>query len=94
MPKLEANSFVLCNDLLIFIVADMASITIVKNVLGEFEELSGLKANPSKSTVFCAGVPVDLKHDLLNYLQMEEGILPVRYLGVPLISKRLLAVDS
>jgi hypothetical protein len=91
--NLKLTHLCFANDLLIFIAVDMASITIVKNVLGEFEELSGLKANPTKSTVFYAGLPVDLKHDLLNCLQMEEGILPVKYLGVPLISKRLSAVD-
>jgi O-acetyl-ADP-ribose deacetylase (regulator of RNase III) len=30
---------------------------------------------------------------LLDFLQILEGSLPVRYLGIPLISTRLLAVD-
>jgi len=30
---------------------------------------------------------------LLDFLGMQEGVLPVRYLGVPLISKRLTAGD-
>ncbi len=30
---------------------------------------------------------------MLDELQMQEGVLPVRYLGVPLISSRLYAVD-
>lgn len=34
-----------------------------------------------------------MKQDILELLQMPEGVLPVRYLGVPLITKRLTSVD-
>jgi hypothetical protein len=34
-----------------------------------------------------------VKQEILRVLQMPKGVLPVRYLGVPLISKRLSAVD-
>jgi len=53
----------------------------------------GLKTNPDKSLVFCAGLTDRGKQDVLNLLQMSEGTLPVCYLGVPLITKRLSAVD-
>ncbi len=53
----------------------------------------GLKTNPDKSLVFCAGLTDRDKQDVLNLLQMSEGTLPVRYLGVPLITKRLSVVD-
>jgi hypothetical protein len=62
-------------------------------VLAEFENLSGLKANPNKSSFFCSGIQLEDKESMLNLLQMQEGSLLVRYLGVPLISKRLSAVD-
>jgi len=48
--------------------------------------LSGLKANPSKSSIFLAGVSLEVKQDILATIQMPEGTLPVRYLGVPLIT--------
>jgi hypothetical protein len=69
------------------------SIHVIKNVLVEFEGLSGLRANPDKSLAFCAGISGRDKKTLLSLLQMSEGTLPVRYLGVPLITKRLSAVD-
>jgi hypothetical protein len=59
----------------------------------EFEHLSGLKANPSKSSFYCFGVSARLKDFLLEDLQMKEGQLPVRYFGVPLISSNLSAAD-
>jgi hypothetical protein len=71
----------------------------VKAALLEFEKLSGLKANPSKSSssfflfLFWGGISSELKTILLDDLQMEEGKLPVRYLGVPLASSKLFAMD-
>lgn len=62
-------------------------------MLNEFSTLSGLKCNPAKSTVFCIGVSQVVKDRILGCLQMKEGKLPVRYLGVPLISSRVTAAD-
>jgi hypothetical protein len=69
------------------------SISIIKDALIEFEELSGLKANPSKSFLFCSGVSDRTKLLLLGDLRMNEGHFSVRYLSVPLISTRLSAPD-
>jgi hypothetical protein len=52
-------------DLLIFSAAFSASVQAVNNVLGEFETLSRLKANPSKSYVFIVGFSQDEKNELL-----------------------------
>jgi hypothetical protein len=69
------------------------SINVIKAALMEFEDLSGLKANSSKSSFYCPGISKRVKHILLSSLQMKEGKLPVRYLGVPLISSRLSSAD-
>jgi hypothetical protein len=71
----------------------MKSASSVSGILTEFANLSGLVANPSKSSVFCAGVDQARKDQVLQCLRMTEAQLPVRYLGVPLISKRLSATD-
>jgi len=81
------------NDLLIFSTATLASIRCCIGALAEFEALSGLKANPSKSLVFLARVTPAAKHNLFELLHMLKRVLPMRYLGVPLISKRLSAAD-
>jgi hypothetical protein len=65
----------------------------VKEALLEFENISGLKVNPSKSSFFCSGVSSRMKSLLLDKLHMQEGVLPVKYLGVLLISSRLSATD-
>jgi hypothetical protein len=68
-------------------------VKVIQQVLKEFECLSGLKANPSKSSIFFAGASRRIKHLLLSTMQMKEGVLPIRYLGVPLISSRLIVAD-
>jgi hypothetical protein len=83
----------LLDDLLIFSAATTSSVTAIVEVLAEFEELSGLKANPSKSSIFLTSVPVAVKQPILEILHMPEGSLPVRYLGVPLVTKRLSSSD-
>jgi hypothetical protein len=91
-PKCESLRLThLCfaDDLLVFSEASLSSIAIIKAALLEFENLSGLKVNPSKSSFFCSGVSDRVKYALLEELLMKEGHLPVRYLGVPLISSRL-----
>jgi len=71
----------------------LRSIQVIQKVLEDFEVLSGLKANLAKSSIFCAGLHTDRKREILDFLRMHEGNLPVRYLGVPLVTKRLTAVD-
>jgi hypothetical protein len=81
------------DDLLIFSEASVNSVKVIKDVLLEFESLSGLKANPEKSSLFCAGASHLVKEQIIQCLNIQEGVLPVRYLGVPLISTRLKAAD-
>ncbi|GKD45454.1 hypothetical protein Tco_1270099, partial [Tanacetum coccineum] len=46
-----------------------------------------------KSTAFFCNVPNHVKISILNIMPFAEGNLPVKYLGVPLISSRLLNKD-
>uniref|UniRef100_A0A251S8W3 Putative reverse transcriptase zinc-binding domain-containing protein n=1 Tax=Helianthus annuus TaxID=4232 RepID=A0A251S8W3_HELAN len=47
----------------------------------------------SKSTVFFGNVSNAVKDQITSIMPFEVGVLPVRYLGVPLISSRLLYKD-
>jgi hypothetical protein len=91
--SLKLTHLCFADDLLIFSEASLISIKIIKSALLEFESLSGLKSNPTKSSFFCSGISERIKHVLLDDLGMNEGLFPVRYLGVPLISSRLSATD-
>jgi hypothetical protein len=83
--RMNLTHLCFADDLLLFSNANLSSISIIKDTLREFELLSGLKANPSKSSLFCSGISERMKISLLYELQMGEGHLPVRYLGAPLL---------
>ncbi|XP_038885338.1 uncharacterized protein LOC120075757 [Benincasa hispida] len=62
-------------------------------VLIEFTGLSGLVANVGKSSMFVVGVESGEAEELAAYTGVYLGSLPVRYLGLPLLSGRLRAMD-
>jgi hypothetical protein len=59
-------------------------------VEARFQDASGLSPNPDKSSMFLCGVDPNTKMQLLGVLSYREGKLPVRYLGVPLITLKLM----
>nr|GFB81850.1 hypothetical protein [Tanacetum cinerariifolium] len=81
------------DDLLLFCNGDSKFVSIMKNALAEFSGMSGLLPNCSKSTVFFGNVRDGYRRKILGIMPFKEGTLPVRYLGVPLISKRLYVKD-
>lgn len=58
-----------------------------------FSKTSGLSANKSKSALFLAGLSQLTKERIAENVCLPLGSLPVKYLGVPLTSKRLSAAD-
>jgi hypothetical protein len=63
--KLRLTHLCFADDLLIFAKASLRSIQTIKAALAEFENLSGLKANPSKISLFCFRVSNRVKQLLL-----------------------------
>ncbi|GJR54178.1 hypothetical protein Tco_1404699 [Tanacetum coccineum] len=61
--------------------------------LDEFKIASGLIPSLPKSTAYFCNVLNHVKISILNVLPFEEGRLPVKYLGVPLVSSRLMVRD-
>jgi hypothetical protein len=64
----------------------------IRNVLIEFQELSGLYPNPNKSDIFLRGLLDAERNKIIRILGFREGELPMKYLGVPIISSRLKVV--
>ncbi|KAL0444846.1 UNVERIFIED_CONTAM: hypothetical protein Slati_2207300 [Sesamum latifolium] len=60
-----------------------------RDVLHEFADFSGLHANINKSQLILSKSASSMRNRLLAILGFQEGHLPVRYLGLPLISSRL-----
>lgn len=82
------------DDLLIFCKGEVSSISLIKDCLSQFKDISGLSPNPDKSKIFSCGVNEAIKNQLLGILGfINEGSLPIRDLVVPLISSRLKKSD-
>ncbi|KAL0439672.1 UNVERIFIED_CONTAM: hypothetical protein Slati_2450200 [Sesamum latifolium] len=81
------------DDLLLFSRADMSSIHIFKRGLTVFADFSGLHVNPQKSYLILSRSASAYRDTLLPILGYQEGRLPLRYLGLPLLASRLSIAD-
>ncbi|GJR25236.1 hypothetical protein Tco_1101468 [Tanacetum coccineum] len=91
--KLELINLCFADDLFLFAYGDVQSASIIKEWLDEFKEASGLIPSLPKSTAYFCNVLNHIKLSILQILPFEEGKLPVKYLGVPLVSSRLMIRD-
>lgn len=90
---LQLSYVIFADDLFILCGADQSFFQLVSSVLTDFHSFSGLRPNLQKSIIFFSGVAVEEKVGLFATLAISEGVLPVRYLSVPLITTRLHASD-
>ncbi|GJT28637.1 putative reverse transcriptase domain, reverse transcriptase zinc-binding domain protein [Tanacetum coccineum] len=81
------------DDLFIFARGDVESARVIMESLKEFKLTSGLVPSLPKSTTYFCNVVTHIKNAILNIMPFVEGELSVKYLGVPLISSRLLIRD-
>ncbi|GJR00937.1 RNA-directed DNA polymerase, eukaryota, reverse transcriptase zinc-binding domain protein [Tanacetum coccineum] len=91
--ELKITNLCFADDLLILCNSDCDSVKIIKLGLEEFSLVSGLVPNLGKSTMFCSNISEDLKKKILEIVPFAVGILLVRYLGVPLVTRRLNVKD-
>ncbi|KAL0408455.1 UNVERIFIED_CONTAM: hypothetical protein Sradi_1779900 [Sesamum radiatum] len=73
--------------------ADVTLVHVFKQGLTIFANLSGLHVNPQKSHLILSRAASDIRDALLAVLDFQEGVLPLRYLGLPLFASRLTIVD-
>ncbi|KAL0293620.1 UNVERIFIED_CONTAM: hypothetical protein Sradi_6926600 [Sesamum radiatum] len=80
------------DDVLIFCSGTVDSVSTIREVLAEFAALSGLEVNPGKSQIILSR-SVSCRQQILETVGFHEGSLPIKYLGVPLVSSRLTIAD-
>lgn len=81
------------DDVIVFSDGKKSSIEGVLDVFKEFAKISGLSISLEKSTLFLAGVHENDSVEILGQFPFEAGSLPVCYLGLPLLSKKMSASD-
>lgn len=77
------------DDLMVFVEGTKESIEGALSVFAEFAKWSGLNISIEKSTLYMAGVADIERGRVLQNFPFAEGRLPVRYLGLPLMTKAM-----
>lgn len=90
---LEISHVVFADDLFILSSAHSDSLKCILQTLKNFHSFSGLQPNMLKSTIFLVGLSSSDKQIFTRLMAISEGTLPVKYLGVPLITTRLTLAD-
>lgn len=81
------------DDLLVFSDGTKRSIENVLKIFEDFAAMSGLKISLEKSTLYTAGLSEAQEGDILTCFLFASGKLPVRYLGLPLLTRRMTIND-
>lgn len=85
---LKLSHLMFADDVMIFFDGGSSSLHGVTEALDDFASWSGLRINPQKSQLFCAGVDEIEAFTMYQY-GYATGTFPVRYLGLPLMSRKL-----
>ncbi|XP_057517050.1 uncharacterized protein LOC130798178 [Amaranthus tricolor] len=85
--KIKLNHLIFADDFMLFCKGNIQSIKILIKGVETFSSSSGLKANNNKSAIYLAGVSDSVRSHAASTLYFAFESLPVKYLGMALISK-------
>nr|XP_016444997.1 PREDICTED: uncharacterized protein LOC107770233 [Nicotiana tabacum] len=87
--RLDLTHLSFADDFLLFTRGDTTSVVLLHQKFNPFQKFLGLKANLAKSSIYYEGVSNELKHEIQQALGYIQGVLPFKYLGIPLDTKKL-----
>nr|XP_009762280.1 PREDICTED: uncharacterized protein LOC104214325 [Nicotiana sylvestris] len=87
--KLGITHLSFADDLLLFARGDIPYVTQLQQCLNQFYRASRLQANQTKSFIYYGGVTQVVKDEMQQIFGYSRGELPVKYLGVPLSTKKM-----
>ena len=90
---LKLTHLCFADDLMVFVKGEKKSIEGTLEVFNDFAKHSGLQISLEKSTLYMVGVPDTQKEEILQQFPFDYGTIPVRYLGLPLLTRRMTASD-
>ncbi|GJX83161.1 hypothetical protein Tco_0332642 [Tanacetum coccineum] len=77
----------------LFNIDDLLSTSVLRKTMDELSLFSGILPSMAKSTIFFGNVPEMVKENIKLVMPFSECHLPVRYLGIPLVSRNLTRGD-
>ncbi|GJW28396.1 hypothetical protein Tco_0045271 [Tanacetum coccineum] len=93
LRQVRLRELCFADDLFLFAHGNTNSARVIMESLEEFKIVSGLVPSLPKSTAYFCNVTNHVKMSILQILPFEEGRLPVKYLGVPLVSSQMIYKD-
>lgn len=87
--KSELTHLCFADDLLIFSDGSPHSICGILTVLQEFHQMSGLAISPERSCFFACGLKMEELTTIASISGFPQRTLPIRYMGLPLCTKKL-----
>lgn len=90
--RLKLHHLLFADDILVFSEATTEAARALKEILSALEDITGLIVNISKSQLFLSVAMLN-PNEIQNIIGIQIHHLPVRYLGLPLLSKSLKATD-
>ncbi|XP_021773642.1 uncharacterized protein LOC110737617 [Chenopodium quinoa] len=84
---------IFADDLMLFRHGDKHTFPLFVRVLRTFEQVSGLRANTDKTTVYFGSMEENTKMDILKDTRFVQGAFPFRYRSIPINAKYLRVSD-
>ncbi|KAG7533510.1 Reverse transcriptase zinc-binding domain [Arabidopsis thaliana x Arabidopsis arenosa] len=91
--NIQLTHLCFADDLMVFVDGQRRSVEGILKIFDDFARLSGLKISVEKSTLYMAGLSENVQNDILQRFPFAHGHLPVRYLGLPLLTKQMTKAD-
>lgn len=79
--------------LLLFCRGDVNSVSMIMDFLYSFGYMAGLRVRLQKSNIYMACVDDYVRNGILDVTGFSDGMLPFRYLGIPIASANLRTSD-
>ena len=86
--QLKLSHLMFADDVIVFFDGSSNSLHGISECLDDFASWSGLHMNTSKTEIFTAGLQQPDSLAIASY-SFPSGTLPIRYLGLPLMSRKL-----
>ncbi|GAA0176031.1 hypothetical protein LIER_29096 [Lithospermum erythrorhizon] len=91
--ELKILNIMFADDMFVMSAANVKFITTIEGVLNRFGKIVGLSPNLEKSSFYVAGTPDEVVRRLKDVIGIPMAVLPVKYLGLPLTTKKFLASE-
>lgn len=87
--KMKITNLSFADDLLLLSRGNNKSIELMIDTFNKFSKSIGLRVNPSKCHFYFGVMEEGIKEEIMQITWFKEGSLPIRYMGIPLTSKKL-----